>query len=84
MRARIAEMRRVLRLKLEERQVTQDLSFLTDQCGMFSYTGFNPADVERLRAEFGIYTAGDGRINVAGLSADNLDAVADGFAAVMR
>ena len=83
MRDRIAEMRESLRVKLQERQVTQDLSFLTDQKGMFSYTGFGPEDVARLRAEFGIYTAEDGRINVAGLSDDNLDRVAEGFAAVL-
>jgi aspartate/tyrosine/aromatic aminotransferase len=83
MRDRIAEMRESLRVKLQERQVTQDLSFLTDQKGMFSYTGFGPEDVARLRAELGIYTAEDGRINVAGLSDDNLDRVVEGFAAVL-
>lgn len=50
---------------------------------MFSYTGFTPVQVETLRADFGIYSAQDGRINVAGLSLGNLDIVADGFAAVM-
>ena len=77
-------MRRVLRQKLEDRQVAQDLAFLTDQNGMFSYTGFTEEQVETLRADFGIYTAQDGRINVAGLSEANLDAVTEGFAAVMR
>jgi aspartate/tyrosine/aromatic aminotransferase len=84
MRERIAEMRRVLRQKLEDRQIAQDLSFLTDQKGMFSYTGFTPDQVEKLRTDFGIYTAKDGRINVAGLSQNNLDKIADGFAAVLR
>lgn len=84
MRERIALMRQVLRQKLEDRQVGQDLAFLTDQKGMFSYTGFTEEQVETLRADFGIYTAQDGRINVAGLSEANLDAVTEGFAAVMR
>lgn len=84
MRERIAEMRQALVSRLQDRQVTQDLSFLTDQKGMFSYTGFRPEDVDRLRDEFGIYTARDGRINVAGLSAENLDVIADGFAAILR
>ncbi|MBT0958468.1 aspartate/tyrosine/aromatic aminotransferase [Alphaproteobacteria bacterium KMM 3653] len=84
MRVRIAEVRQELRAKLEARQVTQDLAFLTDQNGMFSYTGFNPEQVTKLREDHGIYTAGDGRINVAGLTPENLDAVADGFAAVLR
>jgi aspartate/tyrosine/aromatic aminotransferase len=84
MREGIALMRQVLRQKLEDRQVAQDLAFLTDQKGMFSYTGFTKEQVETLRADFGIYTAQDGRINVAGLSEANLDAVTEGFAAVMR
>lgn len=84
MRTRIAAVRQTLRHMLEERQVTQDLSFVTEQTGMFSYTGFGPDAVARLRDDYGIYIAGDGRINVAGLSADNLEVVADGFAAVLR
>ncbi len=84
MRERVAEMRATLRAMLEERQVTQDLSFLTDQVGMFSYTGFNADAVHALREDHGIYIAVDGRINVAGLASDNLEAVADGFARVLR
>ena len=84
MRERIAEMRTALRTKLEKHQVTQDFSFITDQKGMFSYTGLNPDQVSRLRDEFGIYVAGDGRINVAGLTNRNLDVVAEGFATVMK
>lgn len=84
MRERIATMRELLKQKLEERQVTADVSFLTEQKGMFSYTGLTVDQIERLKSDFGIYVALDGRINIAGLSAENLDAVADGFAAVMR
>ncbi|MEO0990672.1 MAG: amino acid aminotransferase [Pseudomonadota bacterium] len=84
MRTRIAENRVTLRRKMEERQVGADISFLTDQVGMFSYTGFTPDQVLRLREEFGIFTAADGRINVAGLSSGNMDVVAEGFAAVLR
>ncbi|MGI9372587.1 MAG: aromatic amino acid transaminase [Hyphomicrobiales bacterium] len=84
MRERIAKMRTALREKLERHQVTQDLAFITNQKGMFSYTGLHPDQVSRLREEFGIYIAGDGRINVAGLTTGNLDIVAEGFATVMK
>ncbi|MEJ6392701.1 amino acid aminotransferase [Gymnodinialimonas sp. 2305UL16-5] len=84
MRGRIADMRQSLRQMLEQRQVTRDLSFLTDQKGMFSYTGFTPDQVTHLREAHGIYMADDGRINVAGLSQAVLPQVADGFAAVLR
>lgn len=84
MRDRIASVRVALRQMLEARQVSADLSFLTEQKGMFSYTGFDAATVATLRDDHGIYIAGDGRINVAGLSQDNLEMVADGFSAVLR
>ncbi len=83
-RERIAKMRQELRQKLEERQVTVDLSFVTDQVGMFSYTGFTPEQVQMVREEYGIYMAKDGRINIAALSSSNIDHVADGFAAALR
>ena len=84
MRDRIGRMRVELRSRIAEFQVSQDLSFLTDQKGMFSYTGFQPTDVELLRDKYGIYIAGDGRINVAGLCTGNLDYVAEAFAQVLR
>lgn len=84
MRTRIGTMRKTLRTKLEERQVSEDMSFLTEQVGMFSYTGFTPDMVNHLRDDFGVYMAGDGRINIAGLGTGNIDAVADSFAAVLR
>lgn len=84
MRKRIAAMRMQLRQKLEECQVAEGLSFITKQTGMFSYTGFTPDMVTKLRDDFGIYIAGDGRINVAGISSDNIDVIAEGFASVMR
>ncbi|MGR3500742.1 amino acid aminotransferase [Pseudaestuariivita sp.] len=83
-RERIAAMRLALREKLEERQVSVDLSFVTDQVGMFSYTGFTPEQIKLVRDEYGIYMASDGRINVAALGPSNIDHVADGFAAALR
>lgn len=82
-RARISKMRQMLQQKLQKRQVTFDTSFLTAQRGMFSYTGVSPKMVKRLKDEFGIYIAGDGRINIAGLCQLNLDVVAEGFASVI-
>lgn len=84
MRARIASMRHALCAKLKQRDMPVDPSFLTEQRGMFSYTGLTPAMVKKLKEDHGIYTAGDGRVNMAGLSNASLDAVADGFAQVFR
>ncbi|MQY43962.1 aminotransferase class I/II-fold pyridoxal phosphate-dependent enzyme [Epibacterium sp. SM1969] len=81
MRDRITSMRSGLRSRLQALDVEADTSFLTDQRGMFTYTGFTPDDVHWLREMRGIYMAGDGRINIAGLGSANIDAVAEALAA---
>lgn len=51
-------------------------SFIADHKGMFSMTGLSPEKIMRLRDEFAIYAVGDGRINVAGLQEQQIDALA--------
>jgi aromatic-amino-acid transaminase len=84
MRDRIKDMRRGLSERLKARGLTQDLSFMVKQRGMFSYSGMNAAQVERLQKEFGIYAVSSGRICVAALNHKNLDYVADAVAAVFK
>ena len=81
MRRRIASVRTDLRERIEALNVGRDMSFLTRQRGMFSYTGFSADDVKWIRDTHGLYMAGDGRINVAGLNSGNIDAVAEAMAA---
>ncbi len=83
MRSRISAMRSALRSELEQRGIKEDLSFLTNQKGMFSYTGFTPEMVASIKDNYGIYMAGDGRINVAGICSGNLDYISDAFASVL-
>lgn len=82
MRQRIKEMRVALRAKLEAAGLKQDLSFITLQRGMFSYSGLNAAQMQRMRSEFGIYGVDSGRICVAALNHKNLDATVAAIAAV--
>jgi aromatic-amino-acid transaminase len=84
MRERIRAMRTGLVDKLKARGVAQDFSFVAKQRGMFSYTGLTAEQVERLKAEFGIYAVGTGRICLAALNTRNLDYVADAIAAVIK
>ncbi len=84
MRLRIRAMRSALVEALQKAGVTQDLSFVTRQKGMFSYSGLNAAQMQRLRSEFGIYGVDSGRICVAALNEKNLPAVAAAMAAVMK
>ena len=81
MRVRIKEMRVALRVKLEAAGLKQDFSFITRQKGMFSYSGLNKPQMERLRSEFGIYGVDSGRICVAALNTKNIDAT---VAAIVR
>jgi aromatic-amino-acid transaminase len=83
MRQRIKAMRVALVEKLQAAGVKGDLSYITTQQGMFSYSGLNAAQMQRLRGEFGIYGVDSGRICVAALNRHNLDAVAKAIAAVI-
>ncbi|HJW12983.1 MAG TPA: amino acid aminotransferase, partial [Albitalea sp.] len=83
MRVRIKQMRSALQAKLKAAGVSQDMSFITEQKGMFSYSGLNKAQMQRLRSEFGIYGVDSGRICVAALNSKNIDAVVSAMAKVM-
>ena len=84
MRVRIRELREALKAKLAQRLPSGDFSYVTNQRGMFSYTGLSKAQVARLRDEFSVYAVDTGRICVASLNSHNIDAVADAIAAVSR
>ena len=83
MRVRIKQMRAALLEKLQASGVKQDMSFIAKQKGMFSYSGLNKAQMERLRSEFGIYGVDSGRICVAALNSKNIDATVSAIAKVI-
>ena len=83
MRVRIKQMRQTLVDKLKAAGVTQDMAFITQQKGMFSYSGLSREQMHRLRSEFGIYGVDSGRICVAALNSRNVDAVARAIASVV-
>ncbi|MGI4814254.1 MAG: amino acid aminotransferase [Janthinobacterium lividum] len=83
MRDRIRAMRNGLVQKLKEHGASRDFGFVSKQRGMFSYSGLDVAQVDRLREEFGIYAVSTGRICVAALNHGNLDSVAAAVAKVL-
>ncbi|MED5620028.1 amino acid aminotransferase [Ideonella sp. BN130291] len=83
MRVRIKLMREELVNKLAAAGVQQDFGFIGRQKGMFSYSGLNKAQMERLRNEFGVYGVDSGRICVAALNSRNIDAVVAAIAKVL-
>ena len=84
MRVRIKAMRGALVSALKAAGVTQDLSFVTEQLGMFSYSGLTAPQMQRLRDEFAVYGVDSGRICVAALNEGNLPTVAAAMAAVIK
>ena len=84
MRDRIRLMRQQLVAKLTQYGVKGDCSYVMKQRGMFSFSGMTAPQVERLRAEHGIYAVSTGRICVAALNSHNIDTVAKAMAEVMK
>jgi aromatic-amino-acid transaminase len=82
MRQRIKLMRSLLVEKLQAAGMTQDVSYIVRQKGMFSYSGLGKEQMQRLRSEFGVYGVDSGRICVAALNSRNIDAVAAAIAKV--
>lgn len=73
---RIIAMRHALRSRLEDGS-SRDWQHVTDQIGMFCYSGLSKQEVQRLADEFHVYFTLDGRISMAGLNSKNIDYVAE-------
>ena len=84
MRDRIKAMRSALVEGLKAAGVEQDMSYITDQVGMFSFSGLTKDQMVRLRNEFGVYGTDTGRICVAALNDDNVGYVSESIAAVLK
>jgi aromatic-amino-acid transaminase len=83
MRVRIKAMRQKLVDGLKAAGVKEDMSFITTQIGMFSYSGLSKDQMVRLRSEFGVYGTDTGRMCVAALNSKNIDYVCASIAKVI-
>jgi aromatic-amino-acid transaminase len=83
MRERIVAMRKRLHAVLGAMLPGRDFGYFLSQRGMFSYTGLSPAQVDRLRDEHAVYLVRSGRMCVAGLNSNNVEAAARAIAAVL-
>ncbi len=83
MRDRIKQMRNALAARLKTAGVKQDMQFIAQQRGMFSYSGLTQPQMLRLRNEFGIYGTDSGRICLAALNAGNIEAVTQAITKVI-
>lgn len=73
---RIISMRTRLRDGLKREGSSRDWKHITEQIGMFCFTGMKPEEVAKLTNEFSVYLTKDGRISVAGISSNNVDYLA--------
>ncbi|KAJ1624073.1 aspartate aminotransferase [Pavlovales sp. CCMP2436] len=74
---RIIEMRTALRSALEGSGSTKSWNHVTEQIGMFCYSGLNPE-------QFALYITRDGRISMAGVTGDNVQYLAQGIHEVSK
>jgi len=84
MRDRLKEMRHTLQAGLQAKGDGMDWTFLKNQFGFFSFCGLNHGQVHRLIKDYAIYVPANGRINVAGLNAHNMDYVVDAILEVIH
>jgi aspartate/tyrosine/aromatic aminotransferase len=82
MTARMKSLRAMLVERLAARSPDLDFSWLVRQRGMFSLLGLDPAAVRALSERHHIYTPPDGRMNIAGISAANVDYIAESILAL--
>ncbi|CAJ0592893.1 unnamed protein product [Cylicocyclus nassatus] len=84
MATRIICMRSQLKELLKAEGSSRDWEHITNQIGMFCFTGINPEQVEKLIKEHSIYLTKDGRISVAGISSGNVGYLAKALHAVTK
>jgi len=81
---RIITMRKKLKEGLIREGSTHNWEHITDQIGMFCFTGMKPEQVEKITKDFSVYLTKDGRVSVAGVSSQNVDYLASAMHAVTK
>eukprot|EP00559_Dactyliosolen_fragilissimus_P007040 CAMPEP_0184856754 /NCGR_PEP_ID=MMETSP0580-20130426/1931_1 /TAXON_ID=1118495 /ORGANISM="Dactyliosolen fragilissimus" /LENGTH=449 /DNA_ID=CAMNT_0027351955 /DNA_START=71 /DNA_END=1420 /DNA_ORIENTATION=- len=79
---RIYSMRVKLRSTLEEGEKSRSWEHITNQIGMFAYSGLTKDEVTCLRDDHHIYCTLDGRISMAGVTSNNVEYMANAIKAV--
>lgn len=84
---RIIDMRQALRAAIVQRlaggsRAGERWAHVTDQIGMFCYSGLSPEEVRSIREDHHVYITDDGRISMAGVTEHNVARLADAIVAV--
>jgi aspartate aminotransferase len=81
---RIISMRQKIVDGLKASGSKRDWSHITNQIGMFCYTGLTPEQVDKLASDYHIYLTRNGRISVAGVTSSNVEYLAQSIHAVSK
>jgi aspartate aminotransferase len=81
---RIISVRTRLRDNLKKEGSSKNWEHITNQIGMFCFTGMTPDQVEKLTKEHSVYLTKDGRISMAGVTSKNVDYLASSMHAVTK
>ncbi|PKA46855.1 Aspartate aminotransferase, mitochondrial [Apostasia shenzhenica] len=81
---RIIGMRTALRKNIEKLGSNLSWEHITNQIGMFCYSGLTPEQVDHLRNEFHIYMTRNGRISMAGVTTGNVGYLANAIHEVTK
>ncbi|XP_059669818.1 aspartate aminotransferase, mitochondrial-like [Cornus florida] len=73
---RIIRMRATLRQSLEKLDSPLNWEHITNQVGMFCFSGLSPEQVDELAKEYHVYMTHDGRISMAGVTTSNVNYLA--------
>eukprot|EP00041_Stephanoeca_diplocostata_P039766 m.1637745 g.1637745 ORF g.1637745 m.1637745 type:complete len:426 (-) comp26153_c0_seq1:170-1447(-) len=73
---RIIQMRALLKTNLADNGSVKNWEHITDQIGMFCYTGMTADQVASLAADHSVYCTKDGRISIAGVTSGNVEYLA--------
>lgn len=84
MSSRIGSMRESLVSELERLGTPGSWTHITEQQGMFSFTGLSPEQVDTLQKDHAVYLARSGRASIAGLNPSNVAHVAKSIDTVVR
>ncbi len=83
MRERMKQLRALLVDNLKAQGANKDFEFINQQKGMFTFLCISPEQVETLVNQHSVYLVGSSRINIAGISKQNVEPLAKAIASVL-
>lgn len=84
MRERMITLRQLLVDNLNTQGVDKDFGFINQQKGMFSFLCITPEQVQQLRRDHSVYFVDSSRVNIAGISLTNVEALAKAIATTLK